>query len=250
MSKKKRKKLAIVGCSDSRIYAPLDDSAWEIWGVNNLFYHLSMDKIMNRTKWFEIHQIVYDGKKYLRRGEKDFRGQTIDKYLEDLGQLTCPVYMQKKWDIVPTSVPYPLKEILSEFGNYFTNTISWMIALGIHEGFEELGIWGVDMAVDSEYFWQRPSCEYFIGMFDGICKAKGKKIRLYLPPQADLCKARFLYGFQETEFTNWQKKMKDMKKSLRQRQVTAENKMRIAEKEVQQYVGALHAHREIDKIWR
>lgn len=246
----KRKKLAIVGCSDSRRYAPIDDPAWEIWGVNNLFYHLPMDKIANRTKWFEIHKITFDGNTYLRRGERDFRGQPIDGYLADMGKLKCPVYMQKHWDIVPTSIPYPLKEILSEFGNYFTNTISWMIALGIYEEFEEIGVWGVDMAVDSEYGHQRPSCEYFIGMFDGICKAKGKKTRLYMPPQADLCKTRFLYGFQETEFTAWQKKMKDMKVSMVQRQGKAEKKMRQAEREMNQYIGALHAQKEIDKIWR
>ena len=72
--------------------------------------------------------------------------------------------MQKAWKEVPTSMVYPLDAMLKKFGDYFTNSISWMLALAIHEGFEEIHVYGVDMAVDTEYHHQRPSCEYFLGL--------------------------------------------------------------------------------------
>lgn len=246
MEGKKKTKLAIVGCSDSRIYAPFEDESWELWGVNNLFYH-----IKRWDKWFEIHQLTFDGKTYLRRGEKDFRGESVKDYLTHLGEMKTPIYMQKHWDEIPTSIAYPLNEVLEFFQtSYFTNTISWMIALGIYQEFEEIGIWGVDMAVDTEYHWQRPSCEYFIGYFDGLCKGKGLKTKLYMPPQCDLCKARYMYAFQETEQAEWTKKMRDMKLGMVDRQRKAEMKIREAEKEFHQYTGALQAQKEIDKIWK
>lgn len=238
-------KLAIVGCSESKDQAPFDDPNFEIWGVNNLFYH-----IPRYTRWFEIHRITHDGVSYARRGEKHWRGQTIDKYMADLGQMECPIYMQKHWAEVPNSIPYPLQKVLDVFGNYVTNTISWMTALGILEDFEEIHIYGVDMAVDSEYHWQRPSCEYFIGWFNGMCYAKGLKTRVYIPASADLCKARFLYGFQEAEETAWQKKLIGMRQGMKKRLREAEIQEDMYTRKKQQYIGAMEALKEIDKVWK
>ena len=136
-------KVAIVGCSDSKDDAPFDNESWELWGVNNLFFH-----IKRWTRWFEIHNIQFDGQKWLRRGSPDFRGQTVNDYVAGLAGMKTPVYMQKKWPQIPNSAAYPVKKIIDHFGDYFTNTISWMIALAIWMGYKEIGVWGVDMAVD------------------------------------------------------------------------------------------------------
>ena len=200
------KKVAIVGCAESKMLAPFDDPEFEIWGVNNLYPH-----IKRATRWFEIHNINHNGERFFRRGDRQFRGQEVDQYLSHLGEWAkeknCPVYMQKHWDIVPTSVEYPVQKMLKEFGTYFTNTISWELALAISEGFEEIHVYGVDMAVDSEYHHQRPSCEYFLGI------AMGRGIKVHIPDQADLLKTRFLYGFQEPEELAWKRKTKSTKKT-------------------------------------
>lgn len=140
-------KVAIVGCSQSKSLAPFDDESFEIWGVNNLYPH-----IPRASRWFEIHEITQQGETYLRRGDTKFRGQPVNDYLKQMGEWTkeknCPVYMQKHWDLVPTSIPYPVEEMIQKFGGYFTNSVSWMIALAIHEGATEIHVYGVDMAVD------------------------------------------------------------------------------------------------------
>jgi hypothetical protein len=245
----KRKRVAIVGCSDSKKEAPFDDTEWEIWGVNNLYPMIS-----RADRWFEIHSITHDGKQFLRRGEPLFRGQKVDEYLKGLGdwakKQNCRVYMQQKWDVVPTSEVYPVNEIIAKFGDYFTNSISWMIALAISEGFEEIAIYGVDMAVDTEYHHQRPSCEYIMGV------AAGLGIKVHIPHTADLLKTRFLYGFQEPEELAWNKKVSAMRKSMKKKRAALEQQRMAHEAELKaieakdnQYIGAIQCADEMKKVW-
>lgn len=237
----KTKRLAIVGCSDSKALAPFEDPDIEIWSVNNAYGH-----IKRYSRWFEIHTIEFNDGHFTRRWNRDFRGLDVDIYLSHLSALDCPVYMQKHWDCIPKSIEFPLGDVTKYFGNdrYFTNTISYQIALAIMEGFEEIQIWGVDMAVDTEYHWQRPSVEYWIGI------AKGMGIKIYVPPTADLLKTRFLYAFEEKDSDSWTKKTQGMIKNMQDRQTTAQQKMQIAHDQMQQYVGAIAAIKEIDKIWK
>lgn len=244
----KREKVAIVGCAESKGMAPFaQPDQWEFWGVNNL--HLTMPKAP-WTRWFEMHTFAFDGLTYFRRGKADFRGQTIGDYLASLNALNIPVYMQRPWNVIPHAVPFPLDAILKEFPRrYFTNTISWMIALAMLEGFKEIGIYGVDMAVSSplrsqnEYSHQRPSCEYFIGL------AEGRGLKVHLPDECDLLKSRFLYAIDEPKENAFNKKLTDMQKSMQQRLNEADNKERISNKQKEQYIGAISAIQEIAKIW-
>ena len=246
-------KIAIVGCSQSKSLAPFDDLSFEIWGVNNLYPH-----IPRANRWFEIHEIIQQGETYLRRGDTKFRGQSVNDYLKTMGVWTqeknCPVYMQRKWDLVPTSIFYPVEEMIKKFGGYFTNSVSWMIALAIHEGAEEIHVYGVDMAVGSEYESQRPSCEYFLGV------AVGMGIKIYIPPEADLMKTRFLYGFQEPELRAWNKKVKMMLQTTKEKKMRIDKEIQdirsrmtheinVREAQIQQYLGAEMALKESDKIW-
>ena len=250
----KTKRLAIVGCSDSRHFAPYaidpakPEEAWEVWGVNNGYAEMP-----RWTRWFEIHPIKCENGKYLRRKEirpgliefsPEFRGSDTEGYLKTLAALGCPVYMQKTWpEIIPQSVEYPLKTVLEKFGYYFTNTISYQIALGIMEGFTEIGLYGVDMATGSEYGPQRPSCEWMLGI------AAGLGIKLTIPPQADLLKTRFLYAFQEREQSAWELKMANMKNSMLKRLSKSQNAVAIETKKADQYTGALEAVRECERVW-
>jgi hypothetical protein len=141
----KKEKVAIIGCADSKNEAPWHlTEEFEFWGVNNLF--LTFQKPF--TRWFDIHQFTQEGGKWFRRGKPDFRGMPVDKYLENLGKLPWPVYMQQSNPLVPNAIPFPFAAMVQAFGSYFTNSISWQIALGIAEGFKELHVYGVDMAVD------------------------------------------------------------------------------------------------------
>ena len=161
-----KKKVCIVGTASSKTYTPFEDSSYEFWGVNNLFFVQIPN--MHYDRWFDIHPIEFDVNKniWTRRGQADFRGQKVDDYLKDLAKLDVPVYMRRVCSEVPKSLEYPIDDIVKYFGglNYLTNTIALEVALAIQEGFEEIAIYGVDMGIGTEYGSQRPSVELYIGM--------------------------------------------------------------------------------------
>ncbi len=101
--------------------------------------------------------------------------------------------MHQRWEDIPPSVAYPKEELEKAFpdGQYQTSSISWMIALAMLEKFEEIHVYGVDMAQDTEWAEQRPACEYWIGL------ARGMGIKVYVPPTSDLLKAIGQYGWPE-----------------------------------------------------
>lgn len=236
----KKDKIAIVGCSDTKMSAPFKDPGFEFWGVNNLF--LTLPDIP-WTRWFEIHNLEFDGKNFKRREQYDFRGMNVNKYVERLAEMKCPVYMQKKWPQIPNSVVYPIDQVVKTFGRYLTNTISYQIVLAILEGAKTIGIYGVDMAVDTEYHKQRPSCEFTIGI------AQGMGIEVIIPDEADLLKNRYLYAFEEQKERQFTKKIKHIVMSMKQRQHNAEMQAMHFEKQTQQYVGGIAALHEMAKVW-
>jgi len=172
----RRKKVAIVGFATStRALTPFDDNDWEIWGLNQLYRH-----IPRADRWFDIHA-NYD--------EHVVEGTNYVGWL-----LTCPipVYMDEHRPRYPTSVRYPIEDVLAFFGgqDYFTSTIALMLALAVREGFREIAIFGVDLIVGTEWETQRQCVEYYIGW------ARGMGVRVLVPENSSLLSQRFRYGYQ------------------------------------------------------
>ena len=180
-----KKKVAICGFAPSWKEAPWDDKDnTEIWVLNEMYRVAPEVKNFRADRWFEIHDLHSQSK--ATKEHQDFLK-------------TCPVplYVQKKYEHLPNAIPFPKDEILAFFeekgfkgSKYFTNSISWFIALAIMEGFKTVSVYGVDMATDSEYGWQRPSCEYWIGL------AEGMGVEVIIPPSSDLLKCTQLYAFE------------------------------------------------------
>jgi len=151
-----RNKVAIIGFApssmgDARAY--FTDPDTEFWGLNQLYLQFPL-LVQYATRWFQIHP--------RREYDMAVRDHAHHDWLAQ--QTTFPIYMQRKEPDVPLSIPYPKDEIIDYFGRYFTNSISWEIALAIYEtvkareatgdptaGFKHVYIFGVDMATDSEY---------------------------------------------------------------------------------------------------
>ena len=182
MSTRKKDKVCIVGFAESKVQTPFDDDSFEFWGVNEMYMDPTIKKL---DVIFELHDY-----KWIKEGKR-LKGHL--KWLQD--NQDVPVFMQEHFEDIPMSFPYPKRAILDRFGSYFTNTISWEVALAIHLGFKEIRIYGVNMANDVEYASQRPSCEYYIGM------ARGLGIEVYVPPESDLLKCLYLYGFEDGELS-------------------------------------------------
>lgn len=252
-----KKKVCIIGCSDHKALAPWDDTDYYRVGVNNMFVSLTPEQIEKMGAWFEIHLIEKTPKQWLRRKSKEFRGQNVNDYVKMLGKLPCPVYMQKKWEEIPNAIEYPKDEVMNFWKtDYINNTISWELLLFgmlIHQGHfaPHMAVYGVDMATQGdvlgnpEYGHQKPSCEWALGLL------AGSGITLELPKEADLLKVRWLYGWGEPEQTAWNAKIKNTKKAMMVRKHEAEQRFLLAQKQMEQYTGALQAIEEMgERLWR
>lgn len=242
------KKVAIVGYSMNRNKAPFNDESFEIWGLNDLYKH-----IPRYDRWFQLHTANEVERRHFESVESRDNWET---HLECLKQMTCPVYLQEYHPEIPHSIKYPLEDILAHFGRcfvepdhaaYFTNSVSYMIALAIYEGFEELHIYGVDMAtsfIDNEYSHQRPSCEFWLGM------AAGRGMKLHIPKETDLLKTRFLYGYEDEKKHTFETKIQTLQSDIAKKKAQAITQQRQWRDYQKEYEGAELALKEIMVTWQ
>lgn len=198
-----KRKVAICGFAPSSYReAPYNNSTWtmengcEIWGINELY---KVPGVTRWDRWFDLHD--------RKDGDISERDENNIKWMREQ---KCPFYMHDQYPDIPSSLRLPIEALVEHYRTtYFTNSISYMIAVAGMEGrdergwvidpdkaFGEIHVYGVDMAQQDntpggqpEYGFQRPSCEYFLGF------VRGRNIKVYLPPQSDLLFTPFLYGY-------------------------------------------------------
>jgi hypothetical protein len=169
-----RTKVAIVGfAASSKDLAPYDDPTWSIWGLNQLYRH-----IPRADRWLEIHH---------NWNNHVVEGTDHQKWL---AEAPIPVYMVDRVPTIPNSVRYPIERVMTGNPDYFTSTVAFAIALALSEGFKEIGLWGIDLIVGDEYFYQKPCAEFWIGT------AHGKGVTITLPKTTALCTQSHRYGYQ------------------------------------------------------
>lgn len=133
---------------------------------------------------------------------------------------------------------YPLEEILKNYSSrFFTNTISYMIAYAIYCGYEKISMYGVDLELDGEYSFERPSVTYWIGF------ARGCSIEVTIASEID--DPLFLYGFEDPKpLLKRLKDRADMSKQMAQAELSRGNKV-ASDQYIGQYVDAVYWIKEI-----
>lgn len=170
------KKLAIVGLAPTtREFAPFNDKTFDIWSM-----HMGQFILPRVDVSFEFHN-PYDFRK------PDYPDK---QYYDLLVKSKVPCFMRQHYPEIPSSIPYPLREIVEEFGRFFTNSVSYMLALAFRNQYDEIHIFGVEMEHGTEYVDQARSVIYFIGLL------MGRGVKIFIPPVCQLFKCRWLYGFE------------------------------------------------------
>jgi hypothetical protein len=186
------KSVAIIGFSEKTMKYCLTSKADEIWSLNHIYTIRNFPQV---DRLFELHHKYW----YLRKEIP--KSVAYNKWLRL--KHPFPIYMQKVHKEVPSSVKFPLKEVIADclpglveiddnkneiMRTYFTSSFAYMLALAIHEKFDIVEIYGVDMENNTEYGYQRPCGEFWIGL------ALGRGIKIVLPEPCLLCDAP-LYGY-------------------------------------------------------
>lgn len=233
-------KIAIVGFTPTRLEAPFDDDDWQCWGMNDL--HLQPDVDVSKfDAWYDLHDdaTIENRPDHLR-------------WLE-AGSGNLPTFVWQPRESWPMSRRFPRDEIMSVFGTYFTNSVSWMVAHAIAlimsgrapdqraPAGSEIAVYGIDMAQSGEYAHQRPSCEYFLGM------AIGYGIDVSLPAASDLTKTASVYGMPGGDALRV--KLEQRRRELQERLRQHEQAMQEQRDAVMQLRGAQENNDYIMGVW-
>lgn len=170
-----RDKLAIVGFATStRDMAPFDDPAYDIGGLNQLYRFIPRADV-----WMDIH-INWD--------EENVEGTDHRGWIRECG---IPVLMTRHHADLPTSVSYPVDAVIQMGTDYLTSSVAFYVAWGIHQGYREIALFGIDLVVGTEYENQKACAEFWLGV------AHGKGVDLRIPPQSALLRHTHRYGYQK-----------------------------------------------------
>lgn len=225
----RRKKIAIVGfASSSRLKAPYGNQEWEIWAMNQLYRF-----IPRATRWWELHP---------HEGPTSYLSDMVPgtDYMKWLQECPIPVYMVSKHPAIPMSIEYPLQRMIDEFGlaslrpdmrdkGYFHSSVDYMLALAISEGFEEIGVWGIDMAHDTEYIYQKPSGSFWLGV------ARGRGIKVTIPVESALLNNEgYRYGYDPLPSNELQNHMALRRKQLGERRQQLQTEMNAVDGAIQE----------------
>jgi len=198
-----RKKIAICGfASSTRPLIPFDNPDWIVTGLNQLYRHIPRVDVH-----FDIHSYWE---------QDNVEGTDHPAWIRECG---IPVFMSEMYADSPTSVRYPIERLLKKHGlDYFTSTVAFELAWAIDcidrdvaaraqaaasdnnvvsaegarglYGEYELGIFGIDMIVGTEYEVQKACVEFWIGV------AEGRGIKFTIPPACALLKQQYRYGYE------------------------------------------------------
>ena len=176
MSEKQNKWVALIGSAPSSIMlAPYGNSNWDVWSCSPGTYGV----IPRSDRFFELHRYE-PGQPWMS-----------PEYCEFLRNHPF-VYVAEERSELPNGRLLPLQEMIQRFSPYFfTSTIAYMMALAIMEGYEKIGLFGIDMAAESEYMDQRLGCQFFATL------ARANGIEVGVPPESDLFRPAPLYGVSE-----------------------------------------------------
>ena len=143
------KKVAILGKLPSKYKAPFNNTEWDIWTLNR-----NSEDLPRVTLWFDIHAY----KPY------------------------------EKADITRENYPFAEAEKLVG-GQYYNNSIAYMIAYAILQGYEEIALYGMAFLDDNEH-----RREEFFNVRELIFFAKGKGIKVTAPVDPIMLKTYPYYG--------------------------------------------------------
>ena len=170
----------IVGMAGSASLVPTlddDDDGAEVWRINEAY---RVDEHFGRetkaTRWFQLHQ-RWD---FTRRQNANQAG--IDHWTWLRQEHPFQIYMIQRWDDIPNSVAFPIDLIVGDLigegvgrdfnFDFFRNSLAYQLAFAIWLGFKRVGIYGWELASDTEMKYERPSATFWLGWLAALIGPK------------------------------------------------------------------------------
>jgi len=182
----RRTRLAIVGGMPLRHAVPFDDPDLEVWSCN-LVLSLDRQQRLRADRWFELHPMSVQN----------------DNDMAWIRENPRPLYTLDYEPDFPRSLRFPIEAVAAlGYADYFSCTFAYQIALAMVEGFEEIGLYGVDLVFGSvrEREVELPSVTYWLGLF------QGRGGRVVLPDHGSTLHHPHRYGYEYWAEKRWTEK--------------------------------------------
>ena len=178
-------KISISGFGPTRDEAPLTDPSWtklglpwdDYWESFDILYEMHEKNVLNLSSPIILTEI-WTGNDVQTKAHRPHNYWEILKSLSENKNKT--LYMQEAyWGGV---LAYPFEKVIAATRDYFISSITYMLSHAISMEPDEIGLFGVDLAPDEEWSYQRPCVEYLLGL------AEGRGIKITLPEGSALLK--------------------------------------------------------------
>lgn len=188
MQKADIKTIIILGTGASVRYC--DFKADEIWGVNGAYFVVNLMPAKYQ-RHFKMNKLFLADYLFSPEGKLNFHIPSLREFADKYGCQIISMHRLQLGKYKLGASLYPYKSIVSKFGsNYFTDTITYMIAYALHkhtvlaqnsagvirpELMEPLCIrlFGVDMSTTTEYKASKGGVEFWLGMARALgCEAE------------------------------------------------------------------------------
>lgn len=227
IAKRKFDTVAFVGYSRLTRHLVPWEQEMEVWSINEMY---KVGGLKRWDRWFQIHP--YDN--FMRdnnQNDPDHPAWMQEKH-------DFPIYCQDKYPDVPSSVRYPLDDVIQVLGRrYMTSSFSYMMGLALLLKFKRIEIYGFDMANETEYARQRPNGEWMIGL------AMGRGVEVYVPPESKLLRAP-LYGYEHI-MTSFRQQLEFRKTALQNGWQNAKENFSYAKGYVEAFESLLNTNPEL-----
>lgn len=178
-----KKKVALYGGGFTRTLIldhPLVDDDCEIWSGNYVWQKWGQLVFGGLDRSFDIHQTeLLEG--YSGEGDKEHFAWLQKRH-------PFPIYMMEPDERFPSAVRYPYEEVSKDIFSKvyrgkdqkraFGSTIDFMAALAMHEGYDWIGYFGIEMTDGTEYRYQNPDAHFHLGF------AAGRGVTTWVPDDA------------------------------------------------------------------
>ena len=177
--------LAVVGFAPpSRSKAPYNDTTKDLAGMNEEYaFKWFKAKPANTAAWFQLHPFSSFSRKD-NLNDKNHWAWLQKKH-------PFPILMAENFSQVPSCMRYPREEVFAEFGNYFTSSLTYVMAWAYLVGYKRIELYGFNMASHTEYVSQRPNAHYWIGLL------RGKGMEVYTHPESKLMQGYARYAYDD-----------------------------------------------------
>ena len=228
-------KIGIIGTAPQFLDAPFTDASWRIWAVPGC-YGIEEEKAARNASLARVYE--FHAPEVMAVTCEPRKG--FIPFAQGLGPRFV---VRQAMDRYPGATVFDYKKYVDRYGRApFSCSVSWMLAEAIEEiekaGGGEIGVWGVNMAHDSEYAYQKPGVRHMIGY------AEGRGIKVFVPPTSELMSLHCLYGIEDHPpvFKILRGRTKDLADKLQHHQRQHE----LAAQTVNYMRGAVEEHKHFD----